>query len=178
VHVAVIPNDLARWDQAKPGDLVFVPVWTDVRPLRGASGLLDWRMCGRLSSWMAAGKVSGAEGEQTLFPSSNRLAWRLVLAAGGGARADFDEKRLRALVRRTLKTLAGLKIGRVAMALPGRDSADATPGAAALSGRRALELALAEIEAQPRVVTDLTLLVPAAAQKELTELLRLRSSRS
>src|SRR5215470_15875862 len=121
VSVHVIPNDLARWDQAKAGDLMLVPIWTDVRPLRGASGLLDWRMCGRLSSFMLAGKVTGAEGEQTLFPSGGRLAWRLVLAVGGGARAEFSEKRLRALTRRMLGTLRGLGASRVALALPSRD---------------------------------------------------------
>ena len=91
--------------------------------------------------------------------------------------AKRDRLTLRALVRRTLKTLAGLKVGRVAMALPGRDG-DAVPGTATLSGRRALELVLAEIEAQPGVVSDLTLLVPPAAQKELSEILRVRASRS
>src|SRR5215831_6028412 len=124
--VHVIPNDLGRWDQARSGDLMLVPIWTDVRPLRGASGLLDWRMCGRLSSFMLAGKVTGAEGEQTLFPSGGRLAWRLVLAVGGGARAEFTEKRLRALMRRTLQTLRGLQATRIALALPARDN-DGTP---------------------------------------------------
>src|SRR5262249_40039880 len=116
--VHVVTNDLTRWDQARPGDLMLVPIWTDVRPLRGASGLLDWRRCGRLSSVMLAGKVTGAEVEQTLFPSGGRLAWRLVLAVGGGARAEFSEKRLRALMRRTLGTIRGLGASRVALALP------------------------------------------------------------
>jgi hypothetical protein len=177
----VIPNDLPRWDQARPGDLVLVPVWTDVRPLRGAAGLLDWRMCGRLSGWMLAGKVTGADGEQTLFPSGNRLVWRLVLAVGAGARADFSEKRLRALVRRLVKTLRGLHVGRVALALPGRDgdgAAAAAVPAATLTARRTLEVVLDEIDAHPGTITDLTLLAPAAAQKELAEAIRLRAVRS
>jgi hypothetical protein len=190
--VHVIPNDLGRWDQARPGDLMLVPIWTDVRPLRGASGLLDWRMCGRLSSFMLAGKVTGAEGEQTLFPSGGRLAWRLVLAVGGGARADFSEKQLRALVRRSMGTLRGLGATRVALALPGRD-ADAAAAAPApsspkptttpatslsMSAKSALDRVLAEVDAHPGVVADLTLLVPAAAQKEVAEVLRLRAVRS
>jgi hypothetical protein len=177
----VIPNDLPRWDQARPGDLVLVPVWTDVRPLRGAAGLLDWRMCGRLSGWMMAGKVTGADGEQTLFPSGNRLAWRLVLAAGAGARADFSEKRLRALVRRLLKTLRGLHVGRVALALPDAPAPAPMPVAgstATLTSRRTLDLVLDEIDAHPGTITELTLLAPAAAQKELAEAIRLRAVRS
>jgi hypothetical protein len=170
VQVTVIPIDLARWDQSRPGDLVCVPIWSDVRPLRGAAGLLDWRMCGRLSSWMVAGKVTGADGEQTLFPSANRLAWRLILAVGVGARADFSDKRLRAVLRRTMKTMKGLGLGRVAMALPGRED----DGGAAISARRALDMALHEVEAHPGLIQELTVIEPPAAQKEVTEALRLR----
>jgi len=175
VQVTIIPSDLGRWDQARPGELVFVPVWTDVRPLRGAAGLLDWRMCGRLSAWMAAGKVTGADGEQTLFPSASRLPWRLVLAVGAGPRGEFSEKRLKALVGRTLKTLQGLNVSRAALALPGRDG---HAGSAPLSARRTLDVVLGEVETPPRVLTELTVIVPPAAQKELSEAVRLRASRS
>ena len=175
MQTTIIPVDLGRWDHSRPGDLVFVPLWTDVRPLRGAAGLLDWRMCGRLSGWIAAGKVTGADGEQTLFPSANRLPWRLVLAVGVGPRADFSEKRLKALVRRTLKTLQGLGISRAALALPGRDRDAAGPS---LSARRTLDVVLGEVEASPRVLSDVTVIVPLAAQKELSEAVRLRASRS
>jgi len=174
VHqVAVIPNDLARWDHARPGDLLFVPIWSDLRPLRGAAGLLDWRMCGRLSSWLMGGELTGADGEQMLFPSGNRLVWRLVLAAGAGARADLSENGVRLLLRRMLKTLRGLKVGKIALALPDGDA-----GAAGPSVRRALDLALAEIEAQPGALAELTVIVPPAAQKELTDVLRRRGMRS
>jgi hypothetical protein len=174
--VSLLPVDLARWDRARPGDLLFVPVWTDVRPLRGAAGLLDWRMCGRLSGFLLGGQLTGAEGEQMLFPTGNRLVWRLVLVAGAGPRAEFTEKRLRALVRRTLGALRGLKVSRVAMALPGRDG-DAAGGA--LSARRALDVTLNEIEqAGKGQLGELSVIVPASAQKDLTEVLRLRAVRS
>jgi hypothetical protein len=150
---------------------------------------------------MLAGKVTGGEGEQTLFPSAGRLVWRLVLAVGGGSRADFSEKRLRALVRRTLGTLRGLGTSRIALALPGRDAdaaavtplpgtaapapahgprpgSPAAPSAPAMSARTALDFILAEIDAQPGIVADLTVLVPAAAHKEVAEALRLRAVRS
>ena len=74
MRVSLLPIELTRWDQAAPGDAICVSVWSDVRPLRGAAGLLDWRMCGRLSALVAAGKVTGAEGEQTLFPTAHPVA--------------------------------------------------------------------------------------------------------
>ena len=58
--VAFLPIDLSRWDHGPGGDALVVPVWSDVRPLRGAAGLLDWRLCGRLSQMIREGRVSGA----------------------------------------------------------------------------------------------------------------------
>lgn len=172
MHVGFLPIDLGRWDQARPGQLLSVGLWSDVRPLRGACGLLDWRMCGKLSSLLVAGKVGGADGEQTLLPSGGRLAWRLILAAGLGRRADFSEKRFRAAVRRILKTMRGLQLTRLAIVLPGRD------GEVAIAAGRAMELTIAETEeVQPRVVEDLILIEPPAAQKEMAELIRQRGIR-
>jgi hypothetical protein len=176
VHVAVIPIDLGRWDQARPADLLSVPIWSDVRPLRGAAGLLDWRLCGRLSALLAAAKVTGEDGEQLLLPSAGRLPFRMVLVSGLGRLGEFSEKRFRGAVRRTIETMRGLALTRLAVALPGREARDGAPGA--IAARRALELALDEIEAiRPRVVEELTIIEPPAVQKELGEALRLRSQR-
>jgi hypothetical protein len=177
--VALLPVELGRWDQAPPGDALCVPLWTDVRPLRGAAGLLDWRMCGRLSAMLAAGKVTGAEGEQTLFPTAHRLPWRLVLALGAGPRRDFSERRFQACVRRAFDAVKGLRARRLALALPERDGERRPEGAAAtLTSRRALDLVLQELDATPDVVDELVVIAPAAVQKELGEVLRLRAVRA
>jgi hypothetical protein len=179
VQVSLLPIELLRWDQAPPGDALCVSVWSDVRPLRGAAGLLDWRMCGRLSALVAAGKVTGADGEQTLFPSANRLPWRLVLALGAGPRAEFSDKRLQATVRRALKAIKGLGARRLALALPAREGERATTGAAAaLTPRRALDVVLGEVDATPDALDELSVIAPAAAAKELGEVLRLRAVRA
>jgi len=124
---------------------------------------------------LMGGELTGADGEQMLFPSGNRLVWRLVLAVGAGARADLSENGVRLLVRRMLKTLRGLKVAKIGLALPGGDGDAAAPGP---SARRALDLALAEIDAQPGALSELTVIVPPAAQKELGEALRRRAVRS
>jgi hypothetical protein len=179
MQVSLLPLELARWDQAPPGDAICVPLWSDVRPPRGAAGLLDWRMCGRLSAMMAAGKVTGAEAEQILFPSAHRLPWRLVLALGAGPRRDFSEKRLQATVRRALKAVRGLGARRLALALPARDAERATAGTpATLTQRRALDVVLQEVDAAPNDLDELTVIAPAAVQKELAEVLRLRAVRA
>jgi hypothetical protein len=179
VLVALLPIELSRWDQAPPADALCVPVWTDVRPLRGAAGLLDWRMCGRLSAMLASGKVTGRQGEQTLFPTTHRLPWRLVLALGGGPRRDFSDTRFASSVRQALNALRGLGARKLALALPGRDGERATTGpTAALTSRRALDLLLETVDATPDIIDELTVIAPTAVQKELGEVLRLRAVRA
>jgi hypothetical protein len=76
-QIAFLPVDLGRWDRCPGGDALVVPLWTDVRPLRGAAGLLDWRLNGRLSQLLREGRVEGATGEKLLFVTS-RVPWRRV----------------------------------------------------------------------------------------------------
>lgn len=174
MQIRFLPVELARWDHARSGQLLSVGFWSDVRPLRGASGLLDWRLCGKLSAWMASGKLAGTDGEQMLFPSGGRLPWKLVLAAGLGRRADFSEKKFRAVVHRIVKTMRGMGLSSVAMAMPGRGGGDA----AGIPARRALDLVIHESEeVQPGVLTDLTVIDAPAAQKEMADLLRQRGIR-
>ena len=177
MQIGFLPIELPRWDQAKPADILSLGFWSDVRPLRGAPGLLDWRLCGKLSAWMVSGKVAGADGEQTLFPSGGRLPWKLVLVLGLGKRADFTEKKFRTVVHRVVKTMRGLGVSRAAMALPGRGDGGAT-GTTVVPARRALDLVIHEgEEVQPGVLRELTVIDSAVAQKEMADLLRQRGLR-
>jgi hypothetical protein len=171
VRISFIPVDLARWDQAAAaGDMLAFGLWSDVRPLRGAAGLVDWRLCGRLSALIAAGHVNGRLGERTLLSSGRRLPWKVALAVGLGARADFTEEVFVSAVHRTLEALRGLKLGRLAMALPGRDGER-------IAARRGLQLMVKTCEeAFPGLVDELTVVEPLAAQKEMAEVVRLRGA--
>ncbi|HEX7506404.1 MAG TPA: M17 family peptidase N-terminal domain-containing protein [Polyangia bacterium] len=118
--VAFLPVDLSRWDHGPGGDALVVPVWSDVRPLRGATGLLDWRLCGRLSQMIREGRVSGAVHEKLLLVT-NRIPWRRVLAVGVGVSTAFDEDAFRSAIDCSLQALRGIGASSIAMALPGRD---------------------------------------------------------
>ena len=118
--IAFLPVDLARWDHGPGGDALVVPVWSDVRPLRGAAGLLDWRLCGRLSQMIREGRVSGTAHEKLLIVSS-RVPWKRILALGVGASTAFDEDAFRSTMECCLQALRGLGASAVAVALPGRD---------------------------------------------------------
>jgi hypothetical protein len=115
-----LPVDLHRWDHGPGGDALVVPVWSDVRPLRGAAGLLDWRLCGRLSKMLQAGRFSGISGEKLLLATS-RIPWQRVLAVGVGESIAFDDHAFRSAIECCLGALRGLGTSSLAIAFPGRD---------------------------------------------------------
>jgi leucyl aminopeptidase len=119
-QISSLPIDLGRWDNGPGGDAMVVPIWTDVRPLPGATGLLDWRMCGRLSQVIREGRLAGTPGEKLLLVT-NRIRWRRILAIGVGDSKDFDSDSFRSAIDCSLQALRGIGASKVAMALPGRD---------------------------------------------------------
>ena len=118
--ITFLPVDLYRWDNSPAGDALVVPVWVDIRPLRGASGLLDWRLCGRISQMIRDGRVLGTLDEKLLLVTS-RIPWRKVLAVGVGESRAFCEAAFRDSISCFLNALHGLGAGSIAIALPGRD---------------------------------------------------------
>ena len=165
--VAVTTVDLGRWDGEGRGELLAVHIWEDARPLRGAAGLLDWRLCGKLSGLIQSGRLTGVEGEQLLLPTAGRLPWRVALVMGLGPRVGFSGARFRAALLRLFAAARGVGVRELALAPPGRDI-DALPA------RRALDLILAELRASPaRGAFDrVTVVDVAAVQKELVDWLR------
>jgi hypothetical protein len=165
-----MPLDLARWDQSPGGDLFVIPVWSDVRPLRGAAGLVDWRLNGRLSACLREERFTGAHGERLLLPT-RRLPWRAVLALGLGESRDFDEARFVGALETTFTVLQGLGLHTVATALPGRESGRIPP-------ERAVGLFRKTVHAHHGVtaVTALTLIDQPAALKVMGELLGLTTA--
>jgi hypothetical protein len=115
-----LPVDLLRWDRGPGGDALVVPVWSDVRPLRGAAGLLDWRLCGRLSQMLHDGRLTGVAGEKLLL-ATGRISWQRVLAVGVGESTAFDDAAFRQAMTCCLEALRKLGAHSMAIAFPGRD---------------------------------------------------------
>jgi hypothetical protein len=180
--VGFLSAELGRWDQllreegSRPR--VFgLPFFEDERPLRGAAGLCDWRLGGRLSRLLGAGSPSarlrGAYGDRLLMPTGPRLPWERLVLFGLGPQADFDEGRASAAGRELLGTLrAAAPVGTVddpvtlAIVPPGRSTG-------ALSARRALELLLPAAAAMlDSDAHRLAVVESLAGQKESAELAR------
>lgn len=173
MSLAFLAPELGKWDQlaaapARPGVLVL-PFFSDERPLRGAAGLCDWRLCGRLSRMLGHGRVQGGFGEATLYPPGRRLAFPLLLLFGLGLTEQFDERRAREASRRIQEMIARLELpgGRYALVPPGRSTGR-------LSARRAIELYLEELERGSDSAKDAELMVveSVSGQKESADLAR------
>jgi hypothetical protein len=168
-QIAFLPVDLGRWDRSPGGDALVVPLWTDVRPLRGAAGLLDWRLNGRLSQLLREGRLLGDAGEKLLF-FTKRVPWRRVLTIGLGSTNDFSEDAFRSSLRTVFDAFRGLGIKSVGLALPGRDMDRITPERAM---RVLLSIAEQHEEQDPaRALNALTVIDVLPAIKAMTETVR------
>jgi hypothetical protein len=188
--IAFLSADLARWDQAlregARSPVLGLPFFEDERPLRGAAGLCDWRLGGRLSRLLGQGppderrrkprppRLTGAFGEQLLMPAGPRLPWDRLVLFGLGPSRGFDEtnaKRAGRAILDTLRTLVPAKepppgssgatlLPVISIVPPGRSMG-------ALSARQAIEALL-----QASTLHHLTIVESSAGQKEAGELIR------
>lgn len=157
----VLPLDLSRWDETAR-DILVLPVFRDDRPLRGAAGLADWRLCGRLSRLIKASKATADAGETMLLPPGRRLRWKRVMWFGLGDAKGYSDERFKKDIAWIRDVVKGANASDVSMQAPGRASG-------MIGARRAVEMILED----PGFATQhLTLLEDPAGQKDIAELLR------
>ena len=159
--LSVLPLDLARWDETAR-DCLVLPVFKDDRPLRGAAGLADWRLCGRLSRLLKANRATADAGETMLLPPGRRLRFQRVMWFGLGDAKGYTDDRFRKDLAWILGVVTGANITDWSLQLPGRSSG-------LIGARRAVEIIL---EDQLLVDQPITLLEDPAGQKDIAELLR------
>jgi hypothetical protein len=117
MELSYYPLTMEALDQADAEALCLF-VSEDERPLTGLSGLVDWRLSGRLSRMIRAGLVIGAAGEALLTPPGMRLAFRKLFVFGLGA-ARTDEE-LAGRLADALRRLAQAGVKDAALQLPAR----------------------------------------------------------
>jgi hypothetical protein len=156
VDFRFVPPELARLDDVS-AEIIACAIWQDERPLTGLSGLLDWRLAGRLSKLARETFVKGTLGEVLVMPGRPRLTFDKVVVLGLGPRAEFDDDAFRQAVGKLLATLEGLHVKRAVVELPGR-------GDGTMGPERAAELVLEHVARLP--AHDAWVLVePAETQK-------------
>jgi hypothetical protein len=137
-------------------------VFRDDRPLRGAAGLADWRLCGRLSRLLKSQRATADAGETMMLPPGRRLRFSRVMWFGLGDAKGYSDDRL----RKDLTWIAGVVknagVSDWAVQVPGRASG-------LIGARRAVEIILEDATLSQE---SLTLLEDPAGQKDIAELLR------
>jgi hypothetical protein len=101
-------------------EVIVLPFFSDERPLCGASGLIDWRLCGALSRKLIAGYLDGRFGEKGFVAAPAKLKSDALLLFGLGQSMAFDRTIAEEASREIAEALSNARVSTAAIALPGR----------------------------------------------------------
>ncbi len=90
----------------------------DERPLSGATGYLDWRLCGGLSKILGSGFFVGAPGDKLLLPTDARVSAQKVFAIGLGKLESVTSLGLENALTQAASMLSKAKVDSVALSFP------------------------------------------------------------
>lgn len=159
MDVRFVAPDLRRLDELK-SEALALTFFEDERPLRGALGLVDWRLCGQISRLLLRGRARGALHETLLVPTRPRLSFEKLFLFGAGRSDQLDERRFVELVERVLTTLDRARVRASVVGLPGRSLGRVPP-------QRAMELFLERAAAHPEQ-DQFTLIEDHDAERAMT----------
>jgi hypothetical protein len=123
MKINFVKPDLHQFDRVT-ADTFVVSLFEDEKPPHGVAGLLDWRLCGRLSRLIASGKISARFREATLLPAYGRLPVQRVCVYGLGRRVEFTPARAREATWFMADSLHRLRAESFLCALPGSPLTD------------------------------------------------------
>jgi hypothetical protein len=112
-------------------ELLACCIWSDVRPMQGLAGILDFRLAGKLSGLARDRFLGGAEGEVVLVPGKPSLPFEKVLVFGLGKASSFTDRTFQEIVGQVSRALERLHVVRAVIELPGRADGSITPERAA-----------------------------------------------
>jgi hypothetical protein len=163
MSVHFLSAELSKWDEAS-GEALVLTVFTDERPLRGAAGLADWRLCGRLSRLIKHKHLAGKGQEVLMMPPGRRLPFPRLVIFGLGKSDDFSEEKFRHQVRRIRVTMHKAGVTNYALQPPGRATG-------LIAARRALEIWMEESEKHDDIKETVAIVDTPGAQKEMADIL-------
>jgi len=161
MHIRFITPSLRCFDELK-SEAMSVPFFSDERPPRGALGMVDWRLGGRVSSLLQAGRIRGLRGEIVLIPARPRLTFEKLFLFGMGEESAFCVEAFDELVDRMFDTLTRARVRASTCVLPGRTGEQLAPS---IAMERFLAIARRHTEHD-----EITLVESAEAQKTMMPL--------
>lgn len=117
-NVSKVPASLAALDGLEGTEAICCFLCEDERPLTGAAGFLDWRLCGGLSRVLKAGFFTGAPGEKLLLPSSSQVPAPKIFAVGLGRASSITPLGLEHALSQAGTMLTKAQVASVALTFP------------------------------------------------------------
>lgn len=105
---------------ALQSEILVLPYCSDERPLRGAAGLVDWRLCGALSRKLMAGYLGGRFGDKALLASPGKIKMDGLLLIGLGPSEEFGVATAEKACALIASSLTQAGVSTAAVVLPGR----------------------------------------------------------
>ncbi|MBE9503848.1 MAG: hypothetical protein IME96_06715 [Proteobacteria bacterium] len=99
-------------------DAVVLLFFSDEKPLKGASGLVDWRMNGSISKLLESEMVSGDKGETTLVVPQGRIKGGKIMMVGLGDSSRFKARDLENIAPVIVEKLVHIDAKKVIIAIP------------------------------------------------------------
>lgn len=90
--------------------LVEAGFFEDERPLKGPTGLLDWRLNGAISREIINGRITGRFKETIIIPSNGRIQSPKVLLIGLGPAGKISYPKLREISAHLLHALLKINV--------------------------------------------------------------------
>ena len=162
MRVAFVAPELRRLDTVRSNAICLCLARNDW-PLRGAPGLVDWRVSGHLSRLAQSGWLTCDRDEVVLMPLAGRLPFDKLLVVGVGA--GLEDGEIEAGLHRMFETLGKMRVHAAVVHLPGR-----TRG---LGPERAMELLLEVSRSHPDH-DEVVLVEPLEAQRAMKAVLDAR----
>jgi leucyl aminopeptidase len=90
----------------------------DERPLKGSTGLADWRMNGAISRLIISERINGNHGETTLVVPNRRILGEKILMIGLGNSSDLRNDKIEEAAESAVDHLVGIGIKDFTIAIP------------------------------------------------------------
>lgn len=114
-----LPSNLDALDTLSNIEAVCCFVTEDERPLSGATGFLDWRLCGGLSKILDSGFFTGAAGDTLLIPTQARIPAQKIFVVGLGRSTELTPLGFQHTLVRAAAMLSKAEVDAVALAFSG-----------------------------------------------------------
>ncbi len=103
-------------------DAALLYLYSDVHPPKGATGTVDWYMCGFISRLIKEGKISGQFQDVVMLATQNRIAACKALLLGMGSTVEMQADKVFSVWKQAALTMCDVDILQLVTTVPFHES--------------------------------------------------------